>query len=249
MKAASVKKLSISGLAVALVAVALVTVGCSSALGGSSASASASGSSSLASSEAIVGGWEVPASVEPVLSADDLAVYDSASGVEDSEQPVALLATQVVSGLNYAFLGKDAAGWNVVVCYKNADGKTMVTSTKAIELANIKTVEQTEEGNQPIDIAGGWTVQVPEKPAALPDKAQAAFTKALDGYTGVGLAPVALLGTQLVSGANYMVLCEGSPVVYDSKTALYVVVVYEDLQGNAEITSVNPFDLLYYIGN
>lgn len=249
MKAYTIKAMTVSGLAAALAIFALVVLGCSSGSQSSSASASGSSASGSASSSAVVGGWTVPTDVETIIKADEKAIYDSASGAEASEQLVALLATQVVSGMNYAFLGKDDAGWNVIVCYKSADGKTQVTSKKAIDPANLKTIESEGDAGQSKDVVGGWTVQVPESPATLPDDAQAAFTKALEGYTGAGLNPIALLGTQVVSGMNYLVLCEGAPVVQDPKPELYAVVVYQDLQGNAQLASVEVLDFLYYIGN
>ena len=193
-----------------------------------------------------MGGWTIPADTQPVLNAEDKAVYDAAEGTDPSIEPVALLATQVVSGLNYAFLGKGASSWYVLVCWKDAGGKTMLTSTKAIDLADVKTVDQSLLSE---DLVGGWTVPLPETAATLPENAQAAFDKAQQGYTGVGFTPIALLGTQVVSGANYLFLCDGTKVIENPAAELYVVTVYQDPQGNAEITSVEAFDLLYYIGN
>lgn len=221
--------------------------GCASGPQGSSASQSATASSAGASSsaEAVVGGWHVPDEAQPVLTAEEKAVYDAAEGADASVEPMALLATQVVSGLNYAYLGKDSGSWYVLVCYKNTDGKVILTSTKTIDLANVKTVDE----GLLTDVVGGWTVPLPETAATLPDDAQAAFDKAQQGYSGVGFAPIALFGTQVVAGTNYLLLCDGTKVVQNPAAELYVVKVCEDLQGNAEIASAEPFDLLYYIGN
>lgn len=226
--------------AIVLVCAVVVVSGCSAG-----SQASTSSGTSASSSAQKVGGWEVPAEVNAVLTDDHKAVYDAAAGTDDAVEPVALLATQVVSGLNYAFLGKDATGWSVLVCYKSIDGKSQITSTSSIDLDNVKTADT----SVPEGVVGGWAVQVPEQAAELPQEAQAALTKALEGYTGINLVPIALLGTQVVAGTNYLFLCEGAAVTPDAAPGLYVVKVYEDLKGASEISSVEAFDLLGYIGN
>ena len=55
-----------------------------------------------------------------------------------------------------------------------------------------------------------------------------------DDYT-----PMAYLGSQVVSGSNYMVLARGK----GDKTGLYLVTIYADLKGNAEIHSIEPLVL------
>ena len=64
---------------------------------------------------------------------------------------------------------------------------------------------------------GGW--QTPDTPELTPE-AQAAFDKAMEGLVGVRYVPVALLGTQLVSGMNYCILCEAT-VVYPGAEPYY----------------------------
>ena len=89
-------------------------------------------------------------------------------------------------------------------------------------------------------LVGGWTIT---EDAALTDEAQAAFDKALDGLTGVGYTPLALLGTQLVSGTNYCILCEAKVVYPDAVPYYALVYVYADLQGNAEILDIVILDI------
>ena len=72
--------------------------------------------------------------------------------------------------------------------------------------------------------------------------AKSAFDKAvkdLDGYT---YQPVAYLGSQVVSRNNYSYLCKGKAVVPKAKTEYFILNVYEDLSGKAEITGTH--DLL-----
>ena len=75
-----------------------------------------------------------------------------------------------------------------------------------------------------------------------------AFSKAAENYDGVEINPLALLGTQVVSGTNYLILGTGHAVVQNPVTSLYVATVYEDLQGNCKFTDVSQFDLLAYVG-
>ncbi len=88
---------------------------------------------------------------------------------------------------------------------------------------------------EPLD--GGWQ-NVPCEAAGLPEDAQAAFDKALDGLVGAEYTPVALLSTQVVAGMNYCILCQITPVVPDATPTWALVYIYADLQGNAEITNV-----------
>ncbi len=87
---------------------------------------------------------------------------------------------------------------------------------------------------------GGWTV--PEK-AEVTEDAQAAFDKALEGLTGVGYTPVALVGTQLVSGTNYCILCEARVVYPDAVPYYALVYVYADLNGGAELLDIVILDI------
>ena len=72
----------------------------------------------------------------------------------------------------------------------------------------------------------------------LPNDAQAAFDKATEGLVGATYTPVALLSTQLVSGTNYCILCQITPVVQNAVPSWNLVYIYVDLEGNAEIMNV-----------
>ena len=77
-------------------------------------------------------------------------------------------------------------------------------------------------------VVGGWTIS---EDAAITDEARAAFEKAMEGFTGVGYEPVALIGTQVVSGTNYCILCEARVIVPDAAPYYALVYVYADLKG------------------
>ena len=95
---------------------------------------------------------------------------------------------------------------------------------------------------------GSWTVCKPEG-ASLPQKAQTAFTQATSTFVGVSFEAVTLLGTQVVSGTNYLILCVGTPAISDPVPEIYATCIHEDPQGKAEVDAdgTNQLDLLTYV--
>ena len=86
---------------------------------------------------------------------------------------------------------------------------------------------------------GGWTVC---EDAAVTDEAKAALEKALENFVGSNIEPVALLGTQVVAGTNYCLLCKLTNVVPDAVPYYAIVFVYQGVDGTAEILSISPID-------
>ena len=86
-------------------------------------------------------------------------------------------------------------------------------------------------------VAGGWSVNEGKNISlnASPE-AKAAFKKATAGLTGVDYKAIALLGTQVVAGTNYAILCRSTVVYPDAQPEIKIMYIYEDLEGNAEIT-------------
>ena len=58
------------------------------------------------------------------------------------------------------------------------------------------------------------------------------------------LSPIALVGTQVVSGTNYAILAYGGLTEEEAK--IYLVTVYEDLEGVRQIVSSAYVDLSEY---
>lgn len=92
-------------------------------------------------------------------------------------------------------------------------------------------------------IVGGWEVAADPVASQLTSEQQESFAKATEGYVGVGLEPVAVLGTQVVAGTNSAYLCQGTTVTQTPEAGWYVAVVYKDLNGNSSMTSVEKIDL------
>lgn len=213
----------------------------------------ASGSSSAEPVGPIAGGWTVNEEiVTPVLTEESQKAFDTAiktyTGMD--LEPAALLATQVVAGTNYLYLCKgkmvvpDAEPvWCLVVVYEDLQGNAEITSVEELDMTALKTTEEAADK----DIVGGWTILAPSNAITLPKDVSDAFGKATEQYTGVTLSPLALLATQVVAGANYKILCQGTTATAEPEDAIYVATMYVDLDGNAELTDVQKLDLLAYL--
>ena len=84
----------------------------------------------------------------------------------------------------------------------------------------------------------------------LDEKTQKIFEKASEKLTGETYYPITVLGKQIVSGINYAVIAYGTPstkeLVNDSNTGVYILTLYEYLNGTCEIVSSSYVDLSEY---
>lgn len=88
---------------------------------------------------------------------------------------------------------------------------------------------------------GGW--QVTQGRIKLDKHTRTVFNKAVDGLLGCDYEPVALLGTQVVAGTNYCVLCRLTTVVPYAKPHWGLAYIYENLQGNVKLLKVDDLPL------
>lgn len=183
------------------------------------------------------GGWERPAS--PVVTDEVKALLDKALENLDGAtySPVACLGTQVVAGTNHALLCRVAPvvpdaieTYCIVYLYEDLEGNVEITQVDD----SLSTTNLSDE-----QLSGGWTQ--PESPE-LTEEARAALDKAMEGFVGAQYNPVALVSTQVVAGTNYCILCECTLAVPDAETTYALVYVYEDLEGNAELTQIVDFN-------
>ena len=201
---------------------------------------------------ALFGGWKVNDQAESLLSDEEMEIFDEAvsSLPGGAYTPIAVIATQVVAGTNYAYLclhtpvnAEELTSWYIVTLYEDLSGSVEVMNMEEIELNDIETMDTAYNPA----FVGSWTAPSEVQPASLPEDASDAFEAAMEGYVGVSYSPIALLGTQLVSGTNYKFLCYGTLVTKDPVTSWYVVDIYENLQGEYSITDIQLFDLADYI--
>ena len=90
---------------------------------------------------------------------------------------------------------------------------------------------------------GGWNYA--DMPAcSLPQDAATAFEKATKGFCGSGFVPVLFVGTQLVSGTNYCIVCKSTLTTNPPIVGCKTLFIYEDLKGNCSITKID--DIIDY---
>lgn len=126
-------------------------------------------------------------------------------------------------------------------CKKNANE----TTTKSETTSEETTQEDTEETSDSIHInnVGGWTINEEDTDPESNEEGLDAFYLAITGLDGVSYEPIALLGTQIVSGTNYCYLCRSTPVVPDATSTFVLVYIYADLEGNAEVTDITDVNI------
>ena len=194
----------------------------------------------------LMGGWEnVLDNQDTHMSEDEINIFNKAKAdYKDLElEAVAVIGKQVVAGTNYMYLAKgykkgeeEKTTYKFVVVYKDLKNNASITKVTDFDYQNY--VNENKEGNTE-NLAGGWYSSSPGKPIMLAEKIQTAFDKATETLTGMVYKPIAVIGKQIVSGTNYAILCYGEPSVYpnDSKTNIYVITLYVDLNDNSEIIS------------
>lgn len=195
----------------------------------------------------VAGGWSIPDESDMDKNPEAKAALEKAvENLDDADyEPVVVLGKQVVAGTNYCILCKVTAvfpdaqpTYVVVYVYEDLEGKAEITDTMDITLGNTET-RSAETGAE--NIEGGWSISDEIAMDKNPE-AKAALEKARETLVGAEYKPVALLGTQVVAGTNYCLLCKVTAVWVEQPT--YVLVyVYEDLEGNAEITNTTDFTL------
>lgn len=93
--------------------------------------------------------------------------------------------------------------------------------------------------NEMSPIVADWDQVITGETLEIPADAQAAFDRAM-ANENKDIIPIALLGTQVVAGTNYMFLTLNGHMSYA------VVVVYNDLQNNSEITKTTILNVKKY---
>ena len=157
-----------------------------------------------------------------------------------SHIPVALLATQVVAGTNYCFLCTSTiqannAAKEMRIAYINVDPSGSATYLKD-DVLKLPGVD--DKG----DKVGGWSYA---ESTEITDDLKKVMEKATETLTGATYEPVAYIGSQVVAGTNHAILCKCVPSVpaTDAKAQYVLGYVYEDLQGNCQITETTDIEI------
>ena len=188
------------------------------------------------SGDEIVGGWSSPDSVKLTDEATNALKKATEKLAGGTYEPIALLGTQVVAGTNYRLLctftpateGADAS-YTIVTVYEDLEGNAEITEI----LNSDAKVNVTAEV-----IDGGWVA--PETPDVT-EEAGKALQAAVSQMVGAQYNPLALMGTQVVAGTNYCLLCEITPVVENPESHYSVVTVYQGADGTTSVVETLDF--------
>ena len=84
-------------------------------------------------------------------------------------------------------------------------------------------------------LAGGWEVNTGSTSMSKNAAAKAAFKKATAELEGVNYQPIAVLGTQVVAGTKYAILCKATAVIPDATPEITIMYIYENVDGTVDI--------------
>ena len=189
------------------------------------------------------GGWGIVDNKAVTLPGEVQTGFSKiAQGENKGLVPIALVAQQVVAGTNDMILCKDGSKYRMIVVYRDLQGGAELKGSTKFILTDYTLGEGNVNTEQ---LSGGW--YVPEELTTLPltNGAQEAFDKAIEGFVGSTIEPMALIGSQVVAGTNYAILCRVTLTTPEAVPTVQVVRIFADFEGNAEITgfrTINPAD-------
>ncbi len=109
----------------------------------------------------------------------------------------------------------------------------------AEEEAAVETEAEAETDAVTDLLFGGWDTDVDPE---ITDELKAIFEKGIEGLLGVTYEPYSYYASQIVAGRNHCFLCTATPVVPDAEPYFAFVFLYEDLEGNVELTKIITMD-------
>lgn len=135
---------------------------------------------------------------------------------------------------------------------KTSDAKAGEAGSKDEKTAEAKKTPVSAEPADPdeeipAELLGGWSVPADYTKIALPEEVKAAFDKGAEQFFGNELAPMAYLGKQTAEGTNYAVLCHSLLTTAEAVESIQVVMIYQDTDGNAYITSATTVDPVSFV--
>lgn len=195
--------------------------------------------------EAVVGGWTIPDDPATAELPDDVqkAMDNFAENYGDDLIPMAYYGNQVTEGMNYGLLCKSKADnvLQTVILQQLSNGNVDGAIINTFNTGDYTQGDGADPSAESLD--GGWNVAEDYTTTKLPDEVQNAFDQATEEFVGNDLVPMAYLGSQVVAGTNYALLCHSTLVTAEPVSSIQVVTIYEDLDGNCSITNINTLDL------
>ena len=198
------------------------------ACGDSAENSTANDSENDAEKVTMIDGYELADS--PLLSDEVLDLFSAGDAAEFT--PLALVGEAEDAENGYGVLcekgDNDSEQYYIVYVKDDAEYDSIIT----------RMLDCNAEFGTFTAESGSW--EKSESPEIDHD-AQAALANAEKTVEGVSFKPIAFLGSQVVSGMNFRLLCE---VTYNDGSVepfFAIVHVYEDLEGNASISEVFDF--------
>ena len=203
------------------------------------------------STNAVSGGWEIDGITSQQSLPEDIQKVFEKATVSKSEytlEPVAYIGTQVVAGSNHMILCRATTSderegtYKVAIIYADLEGNAELTSLCDFSLEDYVEGEGAASREQ---LSGGWNVPESDITENIPEDVQKAYNKATAtiDWEWSDVTPLAYLGKQIVSGTNYALLCRGNYDSNETAPDLMVITVYEDLDGNSEISNIHLIDI------
>lgn len=168
-------------------------------------------------------------------------------------EPVQVLASQTVNGVNYAYLAYGTfvlsgtqETYCIIVIHEDPDGSTELLHSEVLDVNDPKLKDELS-GEA---LLGAWEVSDNEADGLISDEVDEAFFKAMEtaddsvAYT----VPIALLGTAEDGDAvTYRMLVRGSAESIYPKKALFVFDVEKKADQTCSVISCKPLDLAAYV--
>ena len=89
-------------------------------------------------------------------------------------------------------------------------------------------------------LPGGWDSKADP---AIPQNVKDLFDAVTARLLGMKYIPVAYIGSQIVNGTNYRILCRICAVTPEAAETWAVVTIHEDPEGNGELLNVEDFEV------
>ena len=96
-------------------------------------------------------------------------------------------------------------------------------------------------------VFSAYEIDVSAKMMNIPEDVLNKFNEAKKEILVLELEPVSILGTQVVSGTNYLILCKATSIEKPHPTNYQVVTMYVDLEGKSKITGSKEFNYSLYV--
>ena len=191
--------------------------------------------------------WTMPDSIEVTSELNDLFTEGVEGLTKATFEPAAYLGYIEETNLAHAFLCKTTEDtgktfWSVVYIKEDSEGKVNLLDVQSIMLTESSDKGAVQFGTVSGDgLVGNWSVDeesISNGIGDISDDIKAAIDEALKSKVSVTYEPIMIMGSQVVSGTNYAVLCKN--VTSSEWTIVYV---YKNLDGKGTLMNVATFDL------